>query len=247
MTTAPETTLVPANGGGITDLLRFAVEQKAPIDSLERLVALQERIMDRNAAAEFFDAMALFQAKCPPIPKSSIAEVTKEGRKIASYRYAELPTIAGVINPILAPLGLSYSWDSKIDATGLCSCTCTIRHRAGHMQTATFTCPISGTSLMSDAQKGAAALTYAKRQALVQALGLTTGESDTDGGEPKPPEDAITEEQAINLQSRLESLGAGELPALLAWAKIESVYDLPASKLAQALKAVTAKEGRKGK
>src|SRR5688572_25647998 len=65
------------------------------VDALEKLVALSERVQDRNAAREFGDAKARFQESCPPIKKTSKAKITS--RKTGSsyeYDYAELDEIA---------------------------------------------------------------------------------------------------------------------------------------------------------
>jgi hypothetical protein len=228
---------VPTGGLDVGAIMAQAIEKGLGVDALERLVALQERAEARAASAQFGAAMAAFQAECPPIPKSSVAEIRKDGILKASYRYAELDAIARVVNPILARVGLSYTWSSTIDASGLMTCTCRVRHAAGHAEESSFACPIDGTALMSPAQKGAAALTFAKRQALVQVLGLTTTEEDTDAAEEQEAAQTITDEQAANLDALLsESPVAGERDRFLKWAKVARVSDLPASMLAESTK-----------
>lgn len=240
--------LVPAGAAGVSDLLKFALDKGAPIESLERLVALQERIMDRNAAAEFFDAMAAFQRECPPIKKASRAEfVTKSGGR-ASYTYAELDEIARTVNPILARMGLSYTWDSTV-AEGVMVVTCTLRHRSGHAVTAKFGSKVEGSPLMSGHQATAATLTYARRQSLVQVLGLTTTDDDNDGqgahgGEREGSAGVVTDQQALEVEALITDTGA-DLPAFLGFFKIARVTDLPVSCFEQAKKMLRTKARQK--
>ncbi len=223
-----------------SSMIRAAVDSKLDVASIKELVALHNQQADRMAAGEFYAAMAQFQSACPSIPKSSTATVLKEGRKIAEYHYAELPTIAAIINPLLSRVGLSYTWDAKVDAAGMLTCTCKVRHAAGHSEESSFSCPIGGTSLMSDAQKGAATLTYAKRQALVSVLGLTTGDADIDGaGEIEAPA-AVTETQAANLRALADEVGAN-LPLFFKFFGIKAFAELPAARMKEAVAMLEAK------
>jgi hypothetical protein len=199
----------PANGEGeITSILRLAVEKQVPVETLERLVALQERMSDRAAAAEFAQALADFQAECPPIRKTETAEIVgrDQGRKF-TYRFAPLDEIARTIRPLLHRRGLSYSWDQKIDK-GLLECTCKLLHVNGHFQTSTFTVPTESSSgAMSPAQKNGSALTFARRYSLTAVLGLTSTEDDSDAAPPRST-DPITPDQIADLENRMEEVGA---------------------------------------
>lgn len=216
-------------------ILNHAVERGMDPASLEKLVALYERVSDRNAAKEFAEAMAAFQAECPPIPKTSSAKITMKSGGQYSYKYAELDAIVGVIRPLLSKHGLSYTWDSAEDS-GKITCTCMIRHVNGHSVSAKFQCPVDSAAAMSGAQKSAAALTYARRQSLIQALGLTTCDPDTDAGATA----RITDNQAANLEALMSEVGA-DRPRFLRYLGVESLADLPASEFTAAVSALEAK------
>ena len=218
------------------------------VQMLKELVALSREVQADLARAEFFDAMAAFQRECPPIKKSSRAEfVTKSGGR-ASYTFAELDEIARTVNPLLARLGLSYSWDSSVTENGVLVCVCTLRHKDGHSTTASFGSKIEGSSLMSGHQATAATLTYARRQSLVQVLGLTMTDDDLDGrdvGREDGPTattapDRITDADALALEARITDVGAN-LDAFLRYFKIASVGDLPTARLPEARKMLDAK------
>lgn len=176
--------LAPPNASpnGVGEILRIAVERGVDVGSLERLVALHERMSERQAAVEFNQALAAFQAECPSIEKTSSASIGGQ----YSYKYAQLDEIARTTRPLLQRHGLSYSWDSDVQNDRLV-CVCTVRHIGGHSQSAKFTTPTQSPSTrMSLQQQQGAALTYARRQSLVQALGLTMTDEDNDAAMPPP-------------------------------------------------------------
>lgn len=231
---------MPSDSGEVIQLLRLAVERGVPVEALEKLVALQERYQDRAAKMEFAGALADFQAKCPPIPKESTAKiVSKSSGTSFSYTYAELDTIAETVRPFLHRLGLSYSWDSDVTETSVLA-VCTLRHRNGHSITAKFSAPVDAGGRMSGAQSHAAALSYARRQSLVQVLGLTTTEPDPDGAGDS---ETISEEQQASLQALMEEVGA-DRGKFLVWLKVASLAEVRAIQFPAALKALQEKRKR---
>ena len=196
-------------------LLQAAVDKGIPVETMEKLVALHERVADRRAAQEFAEAMSRFQAACPPIQKQSEARITTKSGTQYRVKYAELDTIARIVNPILRECGLSYSWDSAVEAKQL-KCICTLRHVNGHSVSASFSCPTDASGAMNEQQKVAAALTYARRQSLVQVLGLTTTEPDTDG----VSSETVSESQAADLRAKVKEVAANEY-RFLTWLGVE--------------------------
>lgn len=193
----------PTTPSGIQSLMQIALEKNVDVAMLERLVALHERVTDRQAASEFATALAQFQSECPPITKTSRAKVVGQSGTSFEYTYAELSHIANTVGPLLHSKGFSYSWDSKIEDK-LMSCTVTLRHANGHEKKASFACPTDTRAGMSDQQKFAAALSYAKRQSLVQVLGITTADPDTDGANPE----VISKEQVAELRMLADEVKA---------------------------------------
>lgn len=218
----------------IGEILRLAIErpEPVPIETIERLVALNERMEARNAAAEFNGALAEFQAACPSVQRTSSATVTTKSGGQFTYRYAELDEIARVLRPLLQRHGLSYTWDSEMDGARI-KCTCTVRHVAGHAQTATFTCPTESDAKMSGPQAHAAALTYARRQSLVQVLGLTMTDQDTDGAS----QEKITATQAFDIEDLIRDADA-DRGKFLAYMQVDCVDNILARDLKKATTAL---------
>lgn len=203
-------------------LLSRAVERGTPVEAIEKLVQLVREEQDRAAAREFAEALARFQSTCPPIPKTSTASIVSEAKGTKfSYSYAELDTIARTVAPHLHPLGFSYSWDSEVGEATV-TAIATLRHRNGHSISARFSAPVDSAARMNVSQRHAAALTYAKRQALVQVLGITTADPDDD---TERPSERITADQAATLQALIDETGAN-VAKVLTYAGVTALDDV---------------------
>lgn len=225
----------PTTPNAVTALIHMAVEKDLPVETLERLVALHERVTDRQAASEFAGALAQFQAECPPITKTSVAHVATQSGAKYSYNYAELPHIASTVGPLLHSRGFSYSWDSEIKEK-MMSVTCTLRHVNGHKVTASFACPTEARAGMSEQQKFAAALSYAKRMSLIQVLGITTADPDTDGAS----HELLSKEQVAELRYLADEVGA-DIPKFLKFMQYDTFEEIPKSEFNRARVALNSK------
>lgn len=257
---AEQMALAPIEHSGelvaVPPMIMLALQNNVPPETLERLVALQERITDRNAEAALIEALAAFQAECPTLRKNKEVDyVTKDGARVR-YRHASLDEIAKTIRPLLAKHGLSYSWDSSVDG-GVLEVRCKLHHIEGASRTASFRCAIgdAGSSKMNGAQKAGAATSYGQRYSLVQVLGLTTAEDDRDAvgvgemeeeaGAPSP----VSVEQAKEIERLLGEAGA-DIKKFLDWFEVSAVVELPSSQYDRAvemLKKVAAERAARSK
>ena len=224
-------------------LLHEAVVRGASVEQLKELVGLHERIEERQARKAYFDAMARFQAKCPPIKRSSVAKFNTRGGGEMSYTFAALDEMAMTVNPILTECGLSYTWDSTVTANTI-TCVCTVRHLLGHQESATIQLPTDSASAMSSQQKVGAALTFARRLSLTQALGLTTTDDDLDGRDTHGGN--ITEEQVHQLIA-LDTAVQADMPKFLKYCGVDALDKIPATKFADAVALLERKKKPKAK
>ena len=249
MTAAPQTVLqvatervtalapVASGPAQVLALMTQAVEKGMPVETMESLQRMYHSEQDRQAAREFADAMAQFQATCPAIPKSSTAKVTsKRTGSTFSYTYAELDQIAETVKPHLHGLGLSFSWDSAFTEK-MVTATCTLRHRNGHATVSHFSCPTDSESAMSGQQQHAAALTFAKRQSLIAVLGLTTTEPDVENAASA---ERIGPNQEALLDALIGEVGADK-PKLLKWLGVTALAELPTADYQRAINALETK------
>lgn len=161
----------------IESMLMVALERGVNPDTLERLVALQERVTAQRAEQALNTAMLAFRMACPPILRKSEAIDPNKNRLM--YRYADLSEVTKVVDPHLFANGLSYTWDSDSEGE-FTTVTAWIHHVAGAKRSAKFRARGKGTSIMSPAQVEASLLTFAKRHSLLSALGVQT-DADDDG------------------------------------------------------------------
>lgn len=211
------------------------------VDVVERLVALEERITERNARMAMLEALAAFQSECPVIQHNSQAKIATKAGGSYGYRYASLDHIAATIRPLLRKHGLAYSWDTTLDGSAIVT-TCTLTHVDGHQMQSSFTAPTETRAQMSGAQSAASANTYAKRQSLVSVLGLTTADEDTDGAVPQQAKAAgpISKADIAKIQAKMTEVGA-DPERFLAFLGVDSLELLPASRVREALAALEQK------
>jgi len=226
-------------------LMELALEQGADgVESLERLVALQERMMTIQAEQAMNAALAEFHRRLTPIPKTSVVDyVTKGGAKV-KYSFAKLDTIATHIRPLLAECGLSYSWNERPSPDGDVEYECIIHHELGAKRPASTRLPKgSGANpQMNDAQRAIATQSYGRRAALIMALGLTTADDDVDG--MVASSEPISEEQKAQLVQLLHEIDAS--PKWITWwlkkLGVDVIQELPATRFDVALAELQAKK-----
>ena len=160
----------------VQSLIMAAIDKAVPIDVLERLLAMREKVQKEQAELEFRAAISAFQGDVPVIVKRK--EVHDKSGKLR-YRYAPIEDIVRQVQPYLKANGLSYDIDTEQVGQGI-AVTVTVSHVAGHQKITKFTAPIQADAYMTDPQKWAAAFTFAKRYAFCNGFGILTGEEDND-------------------------------------------------------------------
>lgn len=225
----------------VTALVEMAINKGVDVTLLERLVALKERVDERDARAAFIAALAAFQSECPPIIKTrenTQFKVTRAGAP-RNARYAPLEEIDRIARPVAAKHGLVWTWDTRVEAE-LMHITCRVLHAMGHSENATVSMPYESKAGSSPQQKYGSTQTYGMRYSLTAALGITTADEDVDGVPNAGEVELITPEQARNLDDMIESVGANKAN-FLKWMKVESVDKIPADKFKSAVEALNAK------
>lgn len=177
----PTSTAVTTNDP--ESILRYAIDQKADIALVERMMVVRDKLKAEKAKEEFDRALADFQSQCPIIEKRKQVGGSSGFR----YKYAPLDHIVTQIRDLLRANGFSYSLNSEIEGD-LVKAICTITHSCGHHHISEFKVPVDQKATMNLQQKFGSAMTFAKRYAFCNAFGILTGDEDTDGRTetPKP-------------------------------------------------------------
>lgn len=196
---ATPTSPVRNDSTSIEGLISQAIEKNLPVETMERLFALWEKVKAEKAKEAYTVAMSDFQAECPIIEKKK--PVFEKDKKTVRFFYATLDSIVGQVKGILGKNGISYSTD-VIQEAGFLTAVCKITHILGHSETSSFKIPIDSTAFMSEPQKYASACTFAKRHAFTNGLGILTGDEDKEMIEVKAETKSVPTE---NYESKLRS------------------------------------------
>lgn len=176
-----ESTEVAISSNNTTAVLnvieRVALDPNADIDKLERLLAMQERIIARDAKAAYDSAMADMQASLPTITKSG--EIKNKSGQIVS-KYAKYEDIMKAVGPCLKLHGFSVSFKSVFSDHSL-TVTGVISHKGGHQESTDFTLPFDCSGFKNDVQARGSAASYGKRYALGMLVNIVTSDEDDDG------------------------------------------------------------------
>lgn len=235
------------SGGDVMELMRMCMDRMGGESAAESVAVMEKLIemkrgLDADAARSAFARdLAAFQSECPPVTKTSMAKIQTDKGSF-SYKYAELDQIDRTARPHLAKYGFSFSWRCESNG-GAMNAVCTLRHRDGHAESASFPAIVEAKGRMSGVQNAASALTYAKRQSLILVLGITTADSDTDGIAPdgkRATAEKITANQAKDIDALLDEMKL-DRAAFLKWARVDRTEDILASDYREVMDALEAK------
>lgn len=204
---------------------RLASIPNLSAETVDRFLAMQERVMDREAKTAFYDAMNRVQAAIPSVMPNSRNDQT-------SSDYANLKAISSAIKPVYTKEGFSASfWQGKSEVEGNIRVEGVLRHRDGHSEPYSLELPpdkagIAGKVNKTDVHAAGSTFTYGRRYLTCMMFDVAVG-FDTDGNQPA---DTITEEQVATLQKLLDNVSDTDNDLFFKWAKIEALEDLPAKK-----------------
>lgn len=174
----------------VEQFINKAIENKVDVATMERLFALRKEVKAEIAKEAFDSSMATFQGDCPVIKKSKAGGQTNAG--VVAYKYAPLDVIVSQTKELIKKNGFSYAIQTETTEKGV-MVTCQVKHELGHSESSSISVPFGvKTNVMSEPQKVAAALTFAKRYAFCNAFGILTGDDDTDAQDVKGKGNART-------------------------------------------------------
>jgi hypothetical protein len=172
---------VPTARNADTTLLdiiaRAAADPNTDVDKLERLTALYERHMEREARAAFNAALAEMQPLLPEIAEHG--EITDRQGEVQST-YALWEDIQAAIKPILARFGFSLNFKvahqgDRLSVTGM------LNHRLGHVEETTLPLPLDTSGNKNTVQSYGSSTSYGMRYTARALLNLTSRGEDDDG------------------------------------------------------------------
>ena len=250
MTDKPETTeiVVAKAPDQITSIMsvieRIALNPDVDIAKMEKLLDMQERVLNRNSRMAFASDLAAMQSELPSIAENGAISVENKVRS----KYATFEDINDAVKPVLQKHGFAISFrvkqENQIEVTAILS------HREGHVEETSMKLPSDTSGSKNAVQAIGSAVSYGKRYTMMAMLNITSrapADRDDDGQgataviphEQAAEIDLLIAEVKANKKKFLERLGVDDVRKILA-----KDYDKAKALLAEVRKA--AEERSKG-
>lgn len=162
---------------------RLSVRPDFDVQKMRELVALQERILDRNAEAEFNAAFAEMQAEIPEIDEKGRIMVDGQLRS----QYAKFEDIQKVIKPILKQYGFSLAFETQYPDLKTIKVIGILTHRQGHSRRSEFLAAADKSGGKNDVQAQGSSTQYGRRYTTCDLLNISTRGVDDDGQSSERP------------------------------------------------------------
>jgi hypothetical protein len=228
----------PADAPMVAMIERIAMDPNIPIDRLEKMMAMKERMEDRaredaerEARKAYYFAMSRCQKALPVVTKTKRNDHTKSN-------YADLAAIEDQAMPIIHDFGFGVNFQpAGYNDKGELQIKWTISHEEGHSESDIAGIPVDGAGSQGKVNKtgtqafGSTA-TYGRRYLLCMLFNISTGD-DRDGNTPpdQSQEDAklITEAQGSVIRELIEK-GQVDIAKFCELWKVEAITDIPLNK-----------------
>lgn len=188
------------------EMIDRAISSGANVETLEKLLALQERWEANQGRKAFDHAIAAAKAEIPSIRKNRTVDFTSQKGR-THYRHEDLAEIARTVDPILSKHGLSYRYRTAQDARTV-TVTCILSHRDGYSEETTLSAASDDSGNKNHIQAVGSAATYLQRYTLKMAIGLAASDDD-DGkaADGRPKQDPMSQEDFTILRERIDAQG----------------------------------------
>jgi hypothetical protein len=217
---------------------RAAMNPEVDIEKMERLLQMQITIMDRQAAQEFNQSMNKVQAQMVRVAADANNSQTRS-------KYASYAALDRAMRPIYGEHGFSLIFATEeAQQPEFVRVTCEVGHVSGCVKVYHIDVPADGKGakggdVMTKTHAVGAATSYGARYLLKLIFNIAIGEDDIDGNTIEV-KTLISAEDKSRLETKIAAVKA-DLPRFLKAYKIKSLDELPASKLADAVRKLNQK------
>lgn len=206
----PKDTLPATSAATILQVIeRAAANPAVDIEKMERLLAMHERVVAREAEAAFDDALAACQKEMRAIATDADNPQTRS-------RYASYAQLDRALRPIYTAHDFAISYNTAASAIGA-DYILIVAHlsRRGHTRTYQVDMPrdgkgAKGGDVMTKTHATGAAMSYGQRYLLKGMFNVRIGEEDDDGnlGSRMPEADILEWKQKIEATTKKEAAKA---------------------------------------
>jgi hypothetical protein len=217
-------------------IARAASDPNTDVDKLERLLAMQERILEREAEQKFNASLLAAQDEIRPILRNKTNSST-------SSKYADLEAVSDAIDPVFRRHGFSSSFGTAdCPLAGHYRVTCRLSHTGGHHRDYQADVPADTAGVKGAQNKTAthgfgSALSYGRRYLKLLIADVSTTDDDGRAASNGGP---LNAEQLAVLNGLADAVGADKI-ALCKYLKVDSLRDLAAFHYNDAVHVLTQK------
>ena len=158
----------PATGyNAATGILAF-IEQaarnpKVNVDKMEKLLAMQMTLMEKQAEIAYTQAMTRLQKVLPRISKKGRIKFTDKNGVERDTPYAKYDDIDKVIRPLLLAEGFTLNFDTKWTEKDGAIIYGTLTHDGGHSKTSEMRLPLDTSGSKNNLQAMGSTISYGQR------------------------------------------------------------------------------------
>lgn len=219
---------------------RIAMDPSIPIERLERMLAMKERMEDRALEHERMRAQKAYFAAKAACQKELPIVIRRKRNTHTNSTYADLAAIEEQAMPIIHNHGFGVTFQpAGYNDKGELQIKWQITHAEGHYESDVAGIPVDAAGAQGKINKtgtqafGSTA-TYGRRYLLCMLFNISTGD-DTDGN--KDTGATITDAQRETLDKLFDETGA-DPDKFLAFCKLDYLADLPANQFDWAVKTI---------
>lgn len=213
---------------------RLASRPEVDVEKLERIMQMQEHILDRDAEKAFNAAMTKAQNRIELV-------VADAENKQTNSKYAMLKTVLLKAKPVYTEEGFSLMfYEGECPKENHKRVCVDVMHNMGHtmkgkyVDVAIQTTGIAGKSMMTQIHGEGSAFSYGRRYLTCMIFNIPTGDDDGNMAGSEPVE-YINDQNFADITTLIQEVGANE-KAFCKYLKIESLDKMPASMYERAVK-----------
>ena len=219
---------VAETGSMISMIERVALNPDVDVETLERMLAMQEKVLNRQAEQGGLFGKEEIDSIIPAIKKD------RENKQTNST-YANLDSLNKVIKPLYTKEGFSLSFGTDGEVLpNTVRITCIVSHIGGHSRNYTYDAPIDDKGIKGSVNKTptharGSAVTYGQRYLTKMIFNLTLTDEDDDGNSADTsPTELLSDNQVRELEGIIDENGIDKA-AFLKWAKVVTLGEIEAA------------------
>ncbi len=202
---------------------RMALSKDVDVDKLERILSMQERLVNKKAETDFIQAMATTQREIEPIQRSTV-------NSHLNSKYVRYEDLEEQIRPIYMKHGFVLTFSTEPMDNEMVRLICDVLHEGGytkryHLEGKVDDVGLKGSRNKTAIQGMGSASSYLRRYLTAMIFNVILKNEDNDGGSHIKK---ISEEQIEYIEALMTETNANR-PAFLGTYGISKVEELPSN------------------